>query len=163
MLFLQSQDIVQPCSDCGHAFNINIDSDDKIARLKKLQPAIDGGLNIEYRCSRCRNCASCKKAVDTERISLREEAEVAAIEDSVHLDSKNKQITCTLPLRGKEEDFLTSNRFKAVKVLDSQCRKYSTDEETKEQIIKSLKKLFTNGHVKLLDDIPEEMKNLMLT
>ena len=40
-------DAVQTCLDCGDTFNVNIDSDDKIARLKKLQPAIDGGLNID--------------------------------------------------------------------------------------------------------------------
>ena len=69
---------VQTCVDCGYAFNISPDSDDKIARLKKLQPAIDGVLNIEYRCSKCRDCSLCKKAIETERISLREEAEIFA-------------------------------------------------------------------------------------
>ena len=56
------------------------------------------------------------------------------IRNSVKLDYVNKRIVCSLPLRGKEEDFLTSNRNKAVKVLDKQCEKYFHDVETREVI-----------------------------
>ena len=42
-----------------------------------------------------RDCSLCKKAIETERFSLREKAEVAAIWDSVKLDAPNKQIVCT--------------------------------------------------------------------
>ena len=53
-VFQNSQNIsIYTCQDCGNTFNINVDPDEKIARMKKLQPAIDGGLNIEYRCSKC--------------------------------------------------------------------------------------------------------------
>ena len=135
-----------------------MDPEEKIVRLKKLQPAIDGGLNIEYRCSKCRDCSLCKKAIETERISLRVEAEDAIIWDSVKLDAKNKRIVATLPLRGKEEDFLTTSRPRAVKTLESQYKKYYEDEETKSLIIKSKQKLLGNGHIKLLDDIPEDFK-----
>ena len=153
---------IQKCVDCGYAFNISPESDDKIDRLKKHQPAIDGGLNIEYRCSKCRDCSLCKKAIETERISLREEAEDAKIWDSVMLDAANNRIICTLPLRGKEEDFLTNNRPKAVKTLESQCKKYFNDEDTKVQIIKSKDKLLDNCYIKLFKDIPEDLKAQML-
>ena len=40
------------------------------------------------------------------------------IRNSVKLDFENKEIVCSLPLRGKEEDFLSSNRNKALKVFN---------------------------------------------
>ena len=43
-------------------------------------------LSIEYRCPRCRSCASCREAVTTEKVSLREEAEEMEIKDSVKMD-----------------------------------------------------------------------------
>ena len=68
---------------------------------------------------------------ETEKISLREEAEMVEIRNSVKLDFENKKIICSLPLRGKEEDFLTSNRDRCVKVLDQQCSKYFSDVKTR--------------------------------
>ena len=46
--------------------------------------------------------------------------------------------------------------------MESQCRKYLNDEDTKRQIIKSKDKLLDNGHIKLFKDIPEDLKAQML-
>ena len=89
------------------------------------------GLSIDYRCPACRSCQGCKNAPETENISLREEAEDQAIRESVSIDFEKKKITCVLPLRGREEEFLSSNRKAAEKVLDSQCKKVQHDEEAK--------------------------------
>ena len=43
--------------------------------LKQLQKAQNEGLSIEYRCPRCRSCNDCRRSFETERVSLREEAE----------------------------------------------------------------------------------------
>ena len=43
--------------------------------------------------------------------------------ESFHIDFDKKKITCVLLLRGQEEEFLSSNRKVAEKVLDSQCKK----------------------------------------
>ena len=100
------------------------------------------GLTIDYRCPACRSCQDCKNAPDAERVSLREEAEDQAMRDAVSIDYEKKKITCILPLRGEEHEFLSSNRATALKVLDSQCRKVQNDEEAKEKVIKSFYKLF---------------------
>lgn len=100
--------------------------------------------------------ADCKSSGKTEKISLREECEQHEIEKSVKLDLLNRKIQCTLPLIGKERDFLTCNRDIAMKILRQQCAKYHNDTETKEIILKAFAKLFENGHARLIRDISQE-------
>ena len=126
-------------------------------RMKKLVEIQDAGLQIEYRCPKCRQCGDCLKPIETEKMSLREEAELAAIFDSVQLDIANRKIICSLPLRGTEEEFLTSNKSQAVKILEQQCATYFKDEETKPVILKAFRKLFDNKHARLLKDLPPEV------
>ena len=92
--------------------------------MKQFITTIEGRIRIDYRCPKCRSCSSCRNALETEKISLREEAEEAEIRASVQLDFKNKMFKCGLPLRGKIEDFLTSNRPVAEKILERQCKLY---------------------------------------
>ena len=82
------------------------------------------------------------------------------IRQSVKLDLPNIRIICTLPVRGQERDFLSTNRDRALKVLDQQCKKYHKDDEVKEVAIKAFKKLFDNGHAALVDDVDEEICRL---
>ena len=135
---------------------------EKISPLSRLRLLEDGGLNIEYRCVKCRDCSDCRNAAETDKISLREEAEMHMIRESVKLDLPNKRIICSLPLRGSEKDFLTTNRDRALQVLDQQCRKYHKDKEVKDIAIKAFKKLFDNGHAALLDDLDDDVKKLFL-
>ena len=92
----------------------------------------------------------------TEKISLREECEQHEIEKSVKLDLNNKKIKCTLPLIGKERDFLTCNRDIAMEILRQQCATYHKDTDTKEIILKAFAKLFENGHAKFINDLSQE-------
>ena len=69
---------------------------EKISPLSRLKLLEDGGLNIEYRCVKCRDCQDCRNAEHTEKISLREEAEMHKIKESVKLDLPNKRIICTV-------------------------------------------------------------------
>ena len=128
--------------------------DPEQAMLKHFISSQMSPLEINYRCPRCRACSSCKEAVATEKVSLREEAEEMEIRSSVRMDFKGKRFICKLPLRGKAEEFLCTNREIAEKVLEKQCLLYSKDPTTKELILKSMKKLFDNGHVGLLTDLP---------
>ena len=132
---------------------------EKISPLSRLKLLEDGGLNIEYRCVKCRDCSDCRNSEDSEKISLREEAEMYMIKESVKLDLANRRIICTLPVRGPERDFLSTNRDRALTVLDQQCRKYSKDEEVKEVALKAFKKLFDNGHASLIEDVEDETKH----
>ena len=67
-----------------------------------------------------------------------------------------------LTIEGTEEEFLSSNREQAEKILSQQCTKYFRDKETKPVIIKAFKKLFDNEHAKLLRDLaPEVVKKIL--
>ena len=136
---------------------VNFTSIEKISPLCKLKLLEDGGLNVEYRCVKCRDCSDCKKAEESEKTSLREEAEEHMIKESVKLDIPNRRIICTLPVRGQEKDFLTTNRDRALKVLDQQCKKYHGDDEVRETALKAFKKLFGNGHAALIEDVEAKL------
>ena len=152
-LFISVGDLPCACHTCYHAF---ISDEDKLRDLKYCLKQLEGGITQEYRCPSCRECPKCKDADTTEKISMREESEVKAIEDSVTLDFEGKQIVVTLPKRGKEEQFLSSNRDVALKVLDSVCSKASKNEQTKESILKAFDKLFKNGHAVFVHQLTEE-------
>ena len=51
------------------------DDDESMQTLRRLQQAQHEGIDIQYRCPKCRDCPSCRRSHETERISLREEAE----------------------------------------------------------------------------------------
>ena len=151
-----------PCPDCDSLSTANA-ADLTISKMKQIVEAQDKGLQIDYKCPKCRRCVECLKPIETERISIREEAEMAEISESVKLDLENKRIICSLPLRGAEEEFLSTNKAQAEKVLNQQCAKYFKDEHTKPVILKAFKKLFDNKHAKLLKDLPPETVEKILS
>ena len=136
--------------------------DPDLTAMKLYENNLESLVKIEYRCPRCRNCQACREAHETERVSLREEAEQAMITDAVTLDYENKRFICELPLRGKPEEFLTTNKHDAGKILERQVRLYHKEEDTKRLIVKAMDKLFTNGHVSFLKDLPKEQQELIL-
>ena len=135
---------------------------EKISPLSKLKLLEDGGLSVEYRCVKCRDCPDCRDSENAEKSSLREEAESYMIKESVKLDLPNKRIICTLPVRGPERDFLSTNRDRALTVLDQQCKKYHNDEETTEVAVKAFKKLLDNGHASFIEDVDEETRSIFI-
>ena len=106
---------------------------------------------MDYRCSKCHNCQACREAHNTERVSLREEAEELEIRDF-----ENKRFLCSLPLRGKPEEYLSTNKRDAVKVLARQAHLYHKEEDTRNLILKAMDKLFSNGPLSLLKDLPQD-------
>ena len=114
--------------------------------IRRLEEMNSSGLQIEYRCTRCRACRLCKDADFTERTSLRQDAEDELIKESVTLDYANKRIMASLPIRGPEEEFLASNRPTAKHTLDGQCKKAQKTPEDIPTIKKSFKKLFDRCH-----------------
>ena len=154
------------CQDCGDFLNsslVSVNEDEDARNLRMIRKAQDEGLSIEYRCPKCRNCQDCRNSHNTERISLREEAEDLMIRDSVTLDWANKRIISHLPMRGKPEEFLTNNRDIALKILQQQSVKYFNDEDTKEIVIGAFQKLLKNGQMILWDDVSQEDKDLILS
>ena len=141
------------CKTCYHSFT---NDDDKLKDLRHWLKQVEGGITVEYRCPSCRECPRCRDADTTEKISMREEAEQKAIEDSVNLDMENSRIVVTLPKRGKEEQFLSTNRDIAMKVLNGVCNKAFKNENTKLEIGKAFDKLFKHGHAVYLEELSEE-------
>ena len=121
---------------------------------------MDTGLSVDYRCVKCRNCVDCKNADETEKVSLRQDVEDAMIKESVELDLPNKRIVAALPLRGKEEEFLSGNRDRALCVLNQQCRKFGNKPEDLEAVLKAFKKLFDRGHVIFLKDLDPSVREI---
>ena len=154
------------CLGCGESLNaalVSLNEDEDVRYLRMIQKAQEEGLNIEYRCPKCRNCNDCRNSHETERISLREEAEDLMIRDSVTLDWNNKSIISHLPMRGEPEEFLSDNRDIALKILQQQCLKYHSDEDTKEIIVAAFNKLLRNGQMLLWDNISQEDRDLILS
>ena len=144
------------CIHCPSHSTVLIASDERTRDFKRFQEIHESGLEVEYRCPKCRECLDCKTADKTEKISLREESEMYAIKESVNLDFDKGKIQCSLPLRGRERDFLTSNRDRALKVLQQQCKKYYGDAENKQVILEAFAKLFNNGHARLISQLSQD-------
>ena len=81
---------------------------------------------------------------------MRQDAEDELIKPSVTLDYNQKNILATMPMRGKEEDFLKSNRTTATCILDQHCRKLSKNPEDVKTTLKAFRKL--------LKDMPQEIQ-----
>ena len=158
----ETEGLVDDITNHRALFSDDLETDEKLKELKIFVKMQELGLSIDYRCPACRSCHGCKNAPDTERISLREEAEDQAIRESVNIDFEKKKITCVLPLRGKEEEFLSNNRAIAERVLDSQCKKVQNDEEARNTVIKSFYKLFDGGFAKRFDELDESQKQVIL-
>ena len=93
---LSSVPTTQDEPDLNHncSFNCSVctAADERLSSLKRILGSQEVGLEIEYRCVRCRECSQCKNADKSEKISLREEAEMVEIRNSVKLDFKKSDI-----------------------------------------------------------------------
>ena len=113
------------CAGCGEEFTLIeadlgdeddiiggqalVNAEERITDFRRWREVMDAGLTIEYRCVRCRSCNDCRNADQSGKVSLRQDAEDELIKESVKLDYVKKEIMATLPLRGKEEEFLASS------------------------------------------------------
>ena len=138
--------------------DVRYSTEEKLSNIKKNWSILDSGLQIDYRCVKCRDCSQCRNADQNEKISLRQEQEMQLIKESVHLDWDQKKIVCSLPLRGQERDFLATNKSRAMMVLDQQCMKWSNDEVNKPMIIAAFQKLFKTGDTRFIEQLSEEEK-----
>ena len=149
---------LETCVTCGESFTVNLeDPYDKLSVLKKMVE-IQEPLEVDYRCIKCRDCAKCRDADRSEKISLREEAEMFQIKQSIFLDYDKKRIDCSLPLRGPEREFLSTNRNQAIAILNKQCEKYHNNKQVKDSINKAFQKLIDRKFIKYLSDLTEEEK-----
>ena len=129
---------------------------DTLREIRRLRLEQECGIDHDYRCVKCRECSDCKNSSKMESISLKEEAEMNLINQSVNIDLEKRQIMCSLPLKADEKQYLSNNRGKAFKVLQQQCRQYGQQPEIKELITKAFDKLFSNGHACFIEDVCKE-------
>ena len=153
---------VDACSNVYPKMGIIQDTEntETLREIRRLRLEQECGMDLNYRCIKCRACSDCKDSDRTESVSLREEAEMHKIDQSVTLNLEEKVINCTLPLRGEEREFLSTNFYQANKVLEQQCKLYNNQVETKELIIRAFNKLFDNGHAALVQDLTVDEKTL---
>ena len=152
--FVVENNVCNTCSKSLSAKEI-LESTDRLSLLKRAIE-IQGPLDVEYRCIDCRDCRKCQSADKLEKMSLKEEAEMMKIRDSIHLNYEDKRIDCTLPLRGAERDFMATNNRQAVAILNQQCQKYSADPEVRTSINKAFAKLMDRGFIRLVSDLSAE-------
>ena len=91
-------------------------------------------------------------------MSIRQEAEQQIIRESVHIDKGLGRAVAKLPFITDPSDKLVDNSKVAAKRLDNVTKKYGGDPEVREMLEKSMKKLLDNGHVVLLDDLPQDLR-----
>ena len=77
------------------------DTDEKIKKIRKKMQLMESGLDVDYRCVKCRECIQCKKSDHAEKISLREKQEMQLVRESIFLDWENKKIVWTLGRLGE--------------------------------------------------------------
>merc|ERR1712155_80439 len=87
---------------------------------------------------------------------MRQQAEQELIRNSVKIDKKSNRVVANLPFLCDPTDKLVDNSRIAAKRLENVVCKYSSDEKIKEMLNKSMQKLFDNGHLVYLKDLPIE-------
>lgn len=131
--------------------------------LKSFNEAEAIGGEISYRCPSCRECKDCKNHDSTEAISIREDAEQAIINSSVHVDLANKVTTARLPFICDPTEKLLPNKSIALKVYQQQLRKLNKPENAndKQDIIQSEAKLHKLGFVDYVSNLSPEMQEML--
>ena len=59
----------------------------------------------------------------------------------------------------ERQGVLSNNEDRALKVLESQCRKYFRDNETRDTIVAAFDKLIDKGYIVFISDMTEETKS----
>lgn len=146
------------CSDCGGKVQFVHQSLTIQAELKRFFEHQEAGLDSSFRCIRCRDCQDCLKGAGQERMSMIQEAQQQLIKQSVSIDREKGRAVAKLPFLTDPAGKLNDNTRIAERRLESVCRKYAGDEDVKEMIQAGFKKLFDNGHMILLKDLPHDMQ-----
>ena len=157
-----TQNAVVVCNLCNEEIMYEKQSRSVQSELRRFIQLQEAGLDTSFRCIRCRDCRQCLKGAGEERMSMKQEAEQQLIRESVKIDASLGRAVARLPFITDPTDKLTDNTYIAKKRLENVCRKYGSNEEVKEMLNKSMKKLLDNGHIMLLDDLPYDQKEKIM-
>ena len=89
--------------------------------------------------------------------SIKEEIEQGTINQSVHVDLKQRQTMANLTLMHDPAIKLYPNKTKALKVYNQQLKKLSKQPQDKEHVIQLEKKLQDLGHVEFTHNLPNHL------
>jgi hypothetical protein len=120
------------------------------------------GSEVLYRCVRCRNCQQCRQGEQLEMVSLKEEVEQLIIEDSVEFLPDEGKLQAHLPFIQPPAENLFPNRRIAEKVLESQLKQTTVNEQKRLDVIKSHEKLRSKGYVKPLSELSSADQAMIL-
>ena len=121
----------------------------------------NAGSEITYRCVRCRNCSRCRQGESLETSSLKEEYEQYLVEESVRFDPDSGHIIARLPFISDPGTNLHPNRYIAERILESQLKQLSKNNQAKLDVAAAFEKLNSKGYVVCLSDLPIEEKRLV--
>ena len=83
--------------------------------MAQLAKIVEVGLDVGFRCSKCKECNSCKKGAGHEKMSIMQEKEQDLIFRSVEIDAEGGKAIATLPFKVDPRGMLRSNRAAAIK------------------------------------------------
>ena len=118
----------------------------------------NAGSQISYRCVKCRTCRDCKNHERTEALSIREEVEQDVIDDSVVVDTVNRETIASLPLMADPAIKLAPNRSIAERSYYRQVSKVLRDPKDKAAIIKAEGALQSLGFVEWVKNLPPDVQ-----
>jgi len=135
-----------------------------LSKLKGLVDQNDVADVTDFRCEICANCAVCKKSAREKTKSLQEEYEQDIILKSVKIDPEIQRVLVDLPFIKEPVEFLTkkhrgdSNRYQALRIFKSQCRK---PEQVKEKLRETMKDLIGRGFMIKVTDLEQSKKEFI--
>ena len=156
---------VFPDNRVDHCEHLNcMKSTIPLSKLKGLQDELDIPEVVEFKCSDCVNCPTCKLSARAKTKSLQESFEQEVIEKSVHVDLGGQRVWVDLPFIKEPVEFLTKkhgasdNKRQALRVYNAQCAK---QENIKEQVRKAHGELVEKGYMQELNTLPKETQDLI--
>ena len=119
------------------------------------------GTICNYRCINCRGCKQCKEGENIEAISLQEEYEQHIIDRSVTVDIEKGVSFASLPFIERPEEILVPNREEALKILQSELRRLTKCQKSKDDVVESENKLQELGHVQYIENLTADQQMML--
>ena len=152
----------EPIDKVNTISSVNTQSQqDFLSKTKKFENFETVGSEITFRCVNCRKCSTCKEHSLDESISIKEEVEQHAINNSVTVDISNCTTTAKLPLMHDPLMKLEPNRSIALKVYNQQVKRLQKNQEDRNDVIKSEKKLQDLGYVEYVKNMSSEIQEML--
>ena len=130
--------------------------------LELFQSVEDAGAELLFRCDKCQKCETCKHHENVDNMTVDEEAGQMLIEDSVTIDTENREIVATLPMICDPASKLPpTNRDTALKVFNQQLKQLQKSENDKADIIKAENSLQQHGFVDFVSNLSQEDQKML--